>query len=187
MGFIGRWLSDTFRLALALAGAVILMQAPAVTQDYAAALVQVTRDAQRDIEQREQSARRFYGITAEGDASFVAALRPYEPSNAETLALSLDRAAVLRQAWERITAAPLLLQPVVAAIDALKDDHGYKGAVLRTLAETYTPQISFGLSPLAYGLAGLFLGSLLCHLSAAGTLRMRGFLRRRAHREALRT
>jgi hypothetical protein len=186
MGFLGRWLSDTLRLALALAGAILLMQAPALTREYAAALLQVTEDAQRDIEQREASARRFYGIAAPSGAPFVAALEPHEPSNAETLALSLDRTAVLRGAYDRIAAAPALLQPVVAALDALDDEHGYKAAVLHTLARTYAVQVSFGAAPLAYGIFGLFLGSLLSHSGAAAAHRGYRAIRRRRMRAELR-
>jgi hypothetical protein len=186
MGFVGRWLSDTLRLALALAGAVVLMQAPALTREYAAALLQVTEDAQRDIEQREASARRFYGISAPSGAPFVAALTPFEPSNAETLALSLQRTAVLRGAFDRIAAAPTLLRPVVAAFDALDDEHGYKTAVLHTLAGTYAVQVSFGTASLAYALFGLFLGSLVSHLGAAAGRHARRALRARRARAALR-
>jgi hypothetical protein len=186
MGFLGRWFSDTLRLALALAGAVALMQAPAMTREYAAALQQVSEDAQRDVEQREASARRFYGISAPSGAPFIAALTPFEPSNAETLALSLRRVTVLRGVYERIAAAPALLQPVVAAFDALDDEHGYKAAVLHTLARTYAVQVSFGVAPAVYGLLGLFLGTLLSHLGASGARRAHRAIQRRRVRAELR-
>jgi hypothetical protein len=166
MTFLGRWLSDALRLAAALAGAIVLLQAPAFTREYMAALLQVAEDSGRDIEQRKVSARQHYGIPAEADdQAFLAALGQHEPSNAETLTLSMERNRALRGAYERITAQPVLLQPVVAAVDAaVRDEHGYKAAVLRTLAQTYAVQIDFRLASVIYGLAGLLTGSLLGQL-----------------------
>src|SRR5918911_668511 len=119
MNFLGRWLSDALRLAVA----IVLLQAPAFTREYTAALLQVAEDSGRDIEQRKVSARQHYGIPGDADdPAFLAALRPREPSNAETLALSLERHRVLRRAYERITAGAPLLQPVTAALDVVLHD-----------------------------------------------------------------
>jgi hypothetical protein len=161
MGFIGRWLSNTLTLALALSAAIVAMQAPAVTRDYLAALLQVATDARRDIDQRIASARRHYRIEVETDEQFVAALSAYEPSNAETLALSVDRAEVLQHSYDLISAKPILLQPVAAAIDAAHEERAYKRAVLQTLLGTYTPTINLDRASVAYGLSGLVLGSFI--------------------------
>jgi hypothetical protein len=161
MRFITRWLSDAAGLALALAAAILLMQAPAFTREYTAALLQVAEDSGRDIDQRKASARAFYGIAAEGEESFLAELRRVEPSNAATLGQSVERNRVLRAAYERIAGAPALERPVVAALDAASDETGYKHAVLRTLAQTYAVQADFTSGAALYGIAGLLLGSLL--------------------------
>src|SRR6266851_4601281 len=135
MNLIRRWLSESISIALALLFAVLAMQAPAFTREYAAALLQVAQDARRDIEQRKASARQFYGIKAAGDEEFVVALQSFEPSNAETLALSLQRTQALQGAYDRIAGAAPLLRPVVAARDAFEDEEGYKETILRRLVD----------------------------------------------------
>jgi hypothetical protein len=164
MSLIRRWLSESISIALALMFAVLAMQAPAFTREYAAALLQVTQDARRDIDQRIASARQFYGIKAVGDEPFVAALQSYEPSNAETLALSLQRTRTLQGAYDRIAAASPLLRPLIAARDAVDDEQGYKSKILRTLVRTYSAQLDFSMAAAAYGFAGLLVGSLLAQL-----------------------
>jgi DUF2937 family protein len=181
MNLIRRWLSESISIALALMFAVLAMQAPAFTREYAAALLQVAQDARRDIEQRKASARQFYGIKAAGDEQFVAALQSFEPSNAETLALSLQRTQALQGAYDRVAGAPPLLRPLVAARDALEDEHGYKATILRTLVGTYSAQLDFSLAAAAYGFAGLLTGSLLAQL-VLSTFRAAGRrLTRRRH------
>jgi hypothetical protein len=92
MRFLKRWLSHSLRLALALLLAVIAMQAPAFTNDYAAALLQVSADARRDVDQREAAARQYYALQAGDDGSLIQALQAHEPANAETpRALSRSR------------------------------------------------------------------------------------------------
>lgn len=181
MSLIRRWLSESISIALALLLAMLAMQAPAFTREYAAALLQVTQDARRDIEQRKASARQFYGITATADDQFVAALHSFEPSNAETLALSLQRTQTLQSAYDRVAGAPPLLRPLVAARDALDDEHGYKATILRTLVGTYNAQLDFSVAAAAYGFAGLLIGSLVAQLvlSSFGALGRRLGRRRR--------
>jgi len=164
MNLIRRWLSESISIALALLFAVLAMQAPAFTREYAAALLQVAQDARRDIEQRKASARQFYGIKAAGDEQFVVALQSFEPSNAETLALSLQRTQALQGAYDRIAGAAPLLRPVVTARDAFEDEHGYKATILRTLVGTYSTQLDFSIAAAAYGFVGLLTGSLLAQL-----------------------
>jgi Protein of unknown function (DUF2937) len=182
MNLVRRWLSESISIALALMFAVLAMQAPAFTREYAAALLQVAQDARRDIEQRKTSARQFYGIKAAGDEQFVAALHSFEPSNAETLALSLQRTQALQGTYDRIADASPLLRPLVAARDAFEDEHGYKATILRTLLGTYSAQLDFSLAAGAYGFVGLLLGSLLAQL-VLSTFRAMGhrlFRRRRS-------
>lgn len=164
MGFLGRWFSSSITMAFALAFAILAMQAPAFTREYASALLQVAQDSRRDVEQRKASARQFYSITAEDDARFIQALKAFEPSNAETLALSLERTEVLRSAYERIANSPLLMKPIAAARDAIDDGQSYKAAVWHTLLDTYDVQVNFGRASVAYALAGLLLGSLAAQL-----------------------
>lgn len=183
MSLIRRWLSESISIALALVFAMLAMQAPAFTREYAAALLQVAQDARRDIEQRKASARQFYGIKAAADDQFVAALQSFEPSNAETLALSLQRTQTLQSAYDRVAEAPPLLRPLVAARDALEDEHGYKATILHTLVGTYSAQLDFSMAAAAYGFAGLLMGSLLAQLvlSTFGALG-RGLAHRRRRR-----
>ena len=80
------------------------MQAPAVTREYQAALLQLVRSSDQEIAQRKTSARRFYGIAAgEDEGRFLAQLRAVEPSNAETLAAAFDRQRSLRAGLSRGT------------------------------------------------------------------------------------
>jgi hypothetical protein len=181
MKFIGRWIAGAVTIALSLFLALIAMQAPAFTGDYTAALLQVSQDARRDVDQREASARRYYTITAETDDQFVVALRSFEPSNAETLELSLDRVHRLQNAYDKITTSPPLLQPLVALGDAAEDEQGYKAAVWRTLLGSYAPHIDFSTGAATYGLAGLLVGSLVAQLLIA-IGRWLGSTRRLPHR-----
>lgn len=175
MRFFARWLEDWLGLALALLAAVLTMQAPALTHEYASALLQVARDARHDIDQRMESARQFYAISATDDDGFIAALRAVEPSNAETLAASLGRTRHLQACYDRIAAARPLFQPIVAAWQAMRDDSGERAIIRRTLLETYVPSIGLNLAAAAYGLAGLLLGTLVSRalLSAGGGLARR--------------
>jgi Protein of unknown function (DUF2937) len=164
MSFLGGWLSGAWVLGVSLAAALASMQAPAFTDAYAAALLQVASDARRDVDQRIASARRHYALEAQEDAEIVAALGTVEPSNAETLAASIDRSGALRAAYERIAAAPPLLRPAAALLDAGADPHGHKREILRLAALTFAPAIQLSLAALAYAFAGVLLGSLLAHL-----------------------
>ena len=95
-GFVARWLSDALRLAQPLALALAAMQVPALAHGCAAALLQIAEDARRDIEQRKASARQFYRGAGEADEAVIAALQAVEPSNAQALAASVERARALR-------------------------------------------------------------------------------------------
>jgi len=164
MRFLRRWLSHSVRLALALSLAIIAMQAPAFTNDYATALLQVSADARRDVDQREAAARRYYALPAGDDASLIQALQAHEPANAETLARSVDRVAALQAARDQIGASPAVFQPLVALADAAHDPGGYKAAIWRTELQTYTVHLDLTAAAISYGVAGLLLGSLLGHL-----------------------
>jgi len=167
MTFLARWLVSAWVLSLAFGAALILMQAPALTDAYVAALLQVATDARRDIEQRIVSARRHYAITAEAERDVIAALATREPSNAETLSLSVGRAATLRAAYDRIAGAPVLLRPLVAASDTAVDPDGYKRNVLRLTVETFVPTLQLSVAALAWGLTGIVLGSFVAHFVLA--------------------
>jgi hypothetical protein len=164
MRFLGRWLSHSLTLGLALLCAILAMQAPSFTHEYASTLLQVAQAGRADIEQRKESARQFYRIAADGDDAFVAALKAFEPSNAATLALALDKARALQRAYDGITALPLLVQPLGAWRDAWNDEHGDKAEIWRTLLATYNVQISFTLAAAVYGTVGLLLGAFIAEL-----------------------
>ena len=172
-GFVARWLSDALRLGLALALGLAAMQVPALAHGYAAALLQIAEDARRDIEQRKAAARQFYRGAGDTDEAVIAALRTVEPSNAQALAASVERAGALRAAHDRIEAAPPLLRPVAALLDATEEGpRGDKWAVLRTALDTHAPQVVLSAAAAAYGLVGLVAGSFLAELvvSAASAL-----------------
>ncbi|HYM01387.1 MAG TPA: DUF2937 family protein [Stellaceae bacterium] len=166
-GFLKRWLGQSLTIALALAGAILLMQAPALTSEYAAALLQVAQEARRDVDQREASARRFYSITAEDDAGLLAALGKVEPSNAETLARSIDKARALQRAHDVIEGQSPLLRPLAALIDQFDDPGSDKRAIGRTLLAAYEIQLAITVAAAVYGLAGLLAGSFLAQLILA--------------------
>ncbi|HEY1505899.1 MAG TPA: DUF2937 family protein [Stellaceae bacterium] len=164
MRFLKRWLSHSVRLGCALFLAIIAMQAPAFTNDYAAALLQVSADARRDVDQREAAARQYYALQGNDDASLIQALQSHEPANAETLARSVDRVAALQAARGHIGASAAVFQPLVALADAAHDPSGYKAAIWRTELQTYMIHLDLAVAAVVYGMAGLLLGSLLGHL-----------------------
>jgi len=164
MRFLKRWLSHSVRLALALFLAIVAMQAPAFTHDYSTALLQVSADARRDVDQREAAARQYYALPSGDDAALIAGLRAHEPANADGLARSVERVAALQAARGHIDAAPALFQPLVALADAAHDPGGYKEAIWRTALQTYIIHLDLTLAAILYGAAGLLLGSLLGHL-----------------------
>ena len=53
------WLLHSIRLSAALGMALLAMQAPAVTREYQAALLQLVRSSDQEIAQRRASAQRF--------------------------------------------------------------------------------------------------------------------------------
>jgi hypothetical protein len=167
MSFLARWLSSAWVLSLSFAAALVLLQAPALTDAYMAALLQVASDARADIDQRIASARRHYGIVGESDGEVIAALGRNEPSNAETLQLSTERAALLRAAYDRLAATPALLRPALAGADAAVDPGGYKRNVLRLVFASYAPSVPLSLAALVYGVLGVVLGTLVAHLVLA--------------------
>jgi hypothetical protein len=120
------------------------------------------------IAQREASAERFYGIVSgEDEGRFLAQLRSVEPSNAETLAAALDRQRGLRPSYDRIGPSPDLLRPIVAAKDVAEDGGGPRGQIAATVFDSYAPQLDLSFAAAVYGLAGLFLGSLMGELLVA--------------------
>jgi len=169
--FLAGWLFHSIRLAAALGLALVTMQAPAVTREYQAALLQLVRSSDQEIAQRKASAQRFYGIaSAEDEGRFLAQLRAVEPSNAETLAAALDRQRRLRASYDRIERSPDLLRPIIAAKDVTGDKGGPRRQIAETVFDSFAPQIDLSFAAAIYGLAGLFLGSLVGELLAAALL-----------------
>lgn len=164
MPFLRRWLSHSVRLASALLLALIAMQAPAFTHDYTTALLQVSADARRDIDQREAAARQYYALADGDDAALIQALKTHEPANAETLTRSVDRVAALQGALGHVNANPAVFQPLVALVDAAHDPGGYKAAIWRTTLQTYIVHLDLSIAAIVYGTAGLLIGSLLGHV-----------------------
>jgi hypothetical protein len=169
--FLAGWLLHSIRLAVALGLALLAMQAPAVTREYQAALLQLVRSAEQEIAQRKASAERFYGIAASTDEDrFLAQLRAVEPSNAETLAAELDRQRGLRASYDRIEHSPDLLRPLVAAKDVVENGGSPRHQIAETVFDSFAPQLDLSFAAAIYGLVGLFLGSLLAELLVAALL-----------------
>ena len=166
----GAWLLHSVRLAAALGMAIVAMQAPAVTREYQGALLQLVRSLGEDIAQRKGSAQRFYGIPIENEEHFIARLRAVEPSNAETLANAVAREKSLRASFNRIERDADLWRPITAAKDVLNDDTGARRQIAQTVFESFVPQLDLSFSAAIYGLAGLFLGSLIGELVTAAFL-----------------
>jgi Protein of unknown function (DUF2937) len=164
---LGTWLLNSIRLAAALGIGILAMQAPAVTREYQAALLQLVRSSDEDIAQRKASAQRFYNIPTGDDERFIARLRAVEPSNAETLTGALQREKGLRASYDQIERKPELLRPIAAARDVLADDRGPRREIAQTVFESYAPQLDLSFAAAIYGLAGLFLGSLIGELVTA--------------------
>jgi hypothetical protein len=165
---VAAWLLHSIRLAAALGMALLLMQAPAVTREYQAALLQLVRSSDQEIAQRKASAQRFYGIApGEDEARFLARLRAVEPSNAETLAAALERERGLRESYDGIEGAPALLRPIVAARDVAGDEGGPRRQIAKTVFDSFAPQLDLSFAAVVYGLVGLFLGSLIGQLVTA--------------------
>jgi hypothetical protein len=167
MRLITCWLSRGLELGVALLCGVLAMQAPAFTDAYGTALLQVAADARRDIDQREDSARQYYGIAAREDGAVVEALKAREPSNAESLARSIAHAERLGAAYGKIAQSPVLLRPIAAITDAANDPEGDKAAIWRLSWQSFTPRIDLSFAAAIYGFAGLMLGSLVAELIAA--------------------
>lgn len=168
------WLLHSIRLAAALGTALLVMQALAVTREYQAALLQLVRSSDQQIAERKASAQRFYGIApGEDENRFLAELRSVEPSNAETLAAALERESSLRQSYDRLEQASDLLRPIVAAKDVAADEGGPRRQIAHTVFDSYAPQLDLSFAAAVYGLAGLFLGSLIGELSTAALLSRR--------------
>lgn len=176
--FLAGWLLQSIRLAAALGLALVAMQAPAVTREYQAALLQLVRSSDQEIAQRKASAERFYGIApGEDEGRFLAQLRAVEPSNAETLAAALDRQRGLRASYERIERSPDLLRPIIAAKDIAAHQPGPRRQIAGTVFDSFTPQLDLSFAAAMYGLVGLFLGSLIGELLVTALLPRHRFAR----------
>jgi Protein of unknown function (DUF2937) len=162
---VGAWLFHSMRLATALGVAILAMQAPAVTREYQAALLQLVRSAGEDIAQRKAS-----DIPTEDEERFIARLRILEPSNAETLAGALAREKSLRASYDRLEREGDLLRPISAARDVLGDESGARRQIAQTVFESFAPQLDLSFAAAVYGLAGLFLGTLIGELLTAAAL-----------------
>ena len=164
MSFLGRWFSDALSLALSLAGALVLMQAPALSHEYAAALAQVADAQTRDIGAREATARSYYRLEAASEDQLLSTLHDREPSNYTSLVQSRAEAAALGAAFARIGQSPSLAQPLVAAWDLASDPASGKRAVAEQAVRSFPPARQLSVAGLAWALAGGGLGSLAAQI-----------------------
>jgi hypothetical protein len=167
---VAGWLLHSIRLAAALGMALLAMQAPAITREYQAALLQLVRSSDQEIAQRKSSVQRFYGIAESDEGRFLAQLRAVEPSNAETLGAAIERGRGLKRSYERLESTADLLRPIAAASDIAADSTGPQRDIARTVFESFTAQLDLSFAAAIYGLVGLFLGSLIGELLTAALL-----------------
>ena len=115
---------------------------------------------------RAQSLRAaFYGIgSGEDDKRFLSELQAVEPSNAQTLVALVERERGLRQSYDRIEHASGLIRPIVAAEDVTADKTGARRQIAYTVFDSFALQLDLSFAAAVYGLAGLFLGSLIGEL-----------------------
>ena len=173
------WLLHSIRLAAALGTALLLMQAPAVTREYQAALLQLVRSSDQEIAERKASAQRFYGIgSGEDDKRFLSELQAVEPSNAQTLVALVERELGLHQSYDRIEHASDLIRPIVAAEEVTADKTGARRQIAYTVFDSFALQLDLSFAAAVYGLAGLFLGSLIGELLTVALLPRHGLARR---------
>ena len=165
MYFLGRWLSDALCIALSLAGALLLMQAPALSHDYVTALHQVADAETRDIAAREATARSYYSdLQTASEADLLAALGTREPSNAAGLDQSRARTTALVAALGRIDRSPPLLSPLIAAWDlATSPDEG-KRAIAEQAVRSFVPAVQLSAAASVWALVGVVAGSFLAQL-----------------------
>jgi hypothetical protein len=173
MRFLLRWLSHGIGLALALLLGVIAMQAPAFTREYVAGLRQAAAELHRDIDERENAARRYYNLATLSDSALVAALATHEPSNAASLSRSIARARRIDAASVAIDGSQPLLRPLLAFETAWRDPEGSNAAIWQRTLSTYALQLDFSVAAAIYGFAGLMLGSLLAEFLRAALHRVR--------------
>jgi hypothetical protein len=171
MSFLGRWLSDVIRLALSLAGALLFMQAPALSHDYVAALAQVADSENRDIAGREATARNYYDLQTASETNLLATLRDREPSNAAGLDQSRAEADALATALAHIRQSPPSLRPIVAVWDLVAAPDNGKRAIVERAVRSFLPALQLSVAALAWALAGMVLGSLLGQLLLLPTRR----------------
>ena len=165
MYFLGRWLSDALRVALILAGGLLLMQAPALSHDYAAALRQVAEAQGRDIAAREATARGYYPeLQAASETELLAALNSREPSNAAGLEQSRARTTALEAALDRLDQSPPVLRPVAALWDLLIAPDAGKRAVAGQAIQSFVPAVQLSAAASAWALIGVIVGSFLAQI-----------------------
>lgn len=76
----------------------------------------------------------------------------------------MSRAQALRDEYDRILASPELLQPIRAILDMGRRGGADTSSILRTVVDSYSPQVLLTQAAAIYAVAGLLLGSLFSHL-----------------------
>ena len=119
--------------------------------------MQLVRSSDQEIDERKASVQRFYGISlGEDDDRFLTELRAVEQSNAETLAVAIEREHSLRQSYDRIEHASELFRPIVAAKDVAGYESGPRTQIARTVLDSFASKLDLSFAAAVYG---LFLGS----------------------------
>lgn len=163
MGLIGRWFSGTISMAAALIGAVLAMQAPALSEHYAAALFQREQELGQAIELSLRSARSVYSLEGQTQEQVVAFLVGQEPANASVIQSHLQRQESLRAAYDRIDGRSPASRPL-----ALLND--YSGAdpiareVLNSALQTFSPEIQLSRTTALYAVIGIAIATFIVQL-----------------------
>ena len=90
----------------------------------------------------------------------------------------VERERSLRQSYDRIEHASDLIRPIVAAEDVTTDTTGARRQIAHTVFDSFALQLDLTFAAAVYGLAGLFLGSLIGELLTAALLPRQGLARR---------
>ncbi|MCR9255933.1 MAG: DUF2937 family protein [Alphaproteobacteria bacterium] len=163
MGLIGRWLSGTLSITAALIGAVLAMQAPALSEHYAAALFQRELEIGRAIDLSLQSARSVYRLETQTEEQVIDFLGQQEPASAQAIGNLVDRREALRTAYDRIDARSPLSRPLV-----MWRDYAGPTAVTREVLEsaiaTFKPEVQLSQTAAVYAVVGIALGTLLVQI-----------------------
>lgn len=163
MNFFTKWITDFAKIFLALAFAIVFMQAPAFTNQYLTVIQEIIRESRKDIELRKEVAIRFYRLPRE-DKEFLEKLQEREPANAEGLRISIEYNNTLNNILQEIKSYNSLVQPFIMIKYNLANNQERSYELFNSLYEKYEVQTVFNKTSAIYASIGLFIGLLMYNL-----------------------